>query len=101
MVRAALSGALDDVAYETDPVFGVAVPTTVPGVPSEVLRPRATWADTAAYDEKAGELAEMFAENFEAYADGVSEAVREAGPRVEPAPADRPRRMRRGEAPTD
>jgi phosphoenolpyruvate carboxykinase (ATP) len=101
MVRAALSGALADVEYETDPIFGVEVPTSVPGVPSEVLRPRGTWADGAAYDEKARELAEMFAENFEAYADGVSDAVRAAGPSVEVPPADRPRKIRRGEAPTD
>jgi phosphoenolpyruvate carboxykinase (ATP) len=101
MVRAALSGALDPVDYETDPVFGVAVPVTVPGVPSEVLRPRSTWSDPAAYDAKAHELAEMFAENFADYADGVPEAVRLAGPRVEAPPPDRPKRIRRDEAPTD
>jgi phosphoenolpyruvate carboxykinase (ATP) len=100
MVRAALSGALDGVEYEDDPIFGVAVPTTVPGVPSEVLRPRSTWSDPAAYDEKARELAHMFAENFEDYADGVSDAVRAAGPQVE-AVADRPKRIKRDEAPTD
>jgi phosphoenolpyruvate carboxykinase (ATP) len=81
MVRAALGGDLDDVPYETDPIFGVQVPTAVPGVPSEVLRPRDTWADPAAYDAKAHELAAMFAANFEAFADGVSPEVREAGPR--------------------
>jgi phosphoenolpyruvate carboxykinase (ATP) len=48
-----------------------------------VLHPRDTWADKEAYDDKAAELARMFAENFEAYADGVSEAVRRAGPNVE------------------
>ncbi|HEV7809240.1 MAG TPA: phosphoenolpyruvate carboxykinase (ATP), partial [Candidatus Limnocylindrales bacterium] len=82
MVRAALSGALDDVRYETDPVFGLAVPTSCPEVPDEVLRPRATWADPAAYDREAAALALMFAENFAAYADGVPDSVREAGPRV-------------------
>ncbi len=82
MVRAALSGALDDVPYETDPVFGLAVPTSCPDVPSEVLRPRNTWADPAAYDREAAALALMFAENFAAYADGVPDSVREAGPRV-------------------
>jgi phosphoenolpyruvate carboxykinase (ATP) len=101
MVRAALSGALDSVEYETDPVFGVAVPLAVPGVPSSVLRPRSTWSDAAAYDEKARELAEMFAENFEAYADGVPEEVRAAGPRVDPPAPDRPKRIKRDEAPTD
>jgi phosphoenolpyruvate carboxykinase (ATP) len=82
MVRAALSGALAEVPYETDPVFGVEVPTAVPGVPSEVLRPRDTWPDPSAYDAKARALAGMFVENFAAYADGVSEGVREAGPRI-------------------
>jgi phosphoenolpyruvate carboxykinase (ATP) len=83
MVRAALSGALARVPYETDPVFGVEVPTTVPGVPDEVLRPRDTWPDPSAYDAKATELAGMFVTNFEKYADGVAEEVRAAGPRIE------------------
>jgi len=83
MVRAALSGKLNDVDYETDPVFGVEVPRAVPGVPAEILRPRDTWADPAAYDAKAQELARMFVENFKAYADGVPDGVRSAGPRVE------------------
>ena len=39
MLRAALEGQLDGVPYRTDPVFGLAVPTTCPGVPGEVLRP--------------------------------------------------------------
>jgi phosphoenolpyruvate carboxykinase (ATP) len=82
MVRAALNGKLANVEYETDPVFGVQVPTTVPGVPSEVLRPRDTWADPDAYDAKARQLAGMFVQNFDAYASGVPEEVRAAGPRT-------------------
>jgi phosphoenolpyruvate carboxykinase (ATP) len=54
----------------------------VEGVPDGLLRPRDTWADPAAYDAKAAELAEMFGRNFEQFADGVGEAVRAAGPRV-------------------
>ncbi|HEX7171769.1 MAG TPA: phosphoenolpyruvate carboxykinase (ATP) [Candidatus Limnocylindria bacterium] len=93
MVRAALSGALRDVEYDVDPVFGVEVPRSVPGVPDGVLRPRGTWSDPDAYDTKARQLAAMFVENFRAYADGVDEEVRAAGPRVEPgisAPAAPP-----------
>jgi phosphoenolpyruvate carboxykinase (ATP) len=82
MVRAALSGALDGVPTVVDPIFGVEVPTTCPGVPAEVLQPRSTWADGAAYDRQARALARMFAENFDAYADGVSAGVRAAGPTV-------------------
>lgn len=81
MVRAALAGALDDVASEVDPWFGLAVPASVPGVPAEVLRPRQTWADPQAYDRQAAQLAEMFHHNFAQYADQVSPAVRAAGPR--------------------
>ena len=84
MVRAALSGSLANVEYDTDPIFGVEVPRSVPGVPDDVLRPRDTWADPSAYDAKANELAAMFTENFTAYSDGVDDDVRDAGPRVEP-----------------
>jgi phosphoenolpyruvate carboxykinase (ATP) len=83
MVRAALGGQFDGVETVTDPIFGVQVPISCPDVPDEVLRPRDTWADKDAYDRKARELARMFAANFEGYADGVSAAVRAAGPRVE------------------
>jgi phosphoenolpyruvate carboxykinase (ATP) len=80
MVRAAISGELDDVPMVVDPVFRVEVPTAVPGVSPEVLVPRQTWADAAAYDAAARKIAHMFHENFEAYADGVSKAIRDAGP---------------------
>jgi phosphoenolpyruvate carboxykinase (ATP) len=63
-------------------VFGVEVPERCPGVPPEVLRPRETWPDGAAYDAQARKLAGMFHENFAKYADEVSEAVRRAGPAV-------------------
>ena len=102
MVRAALNGELADVPYERDPVFGVEVPTEVPGVPSEVLRPRATWSDPAAYDAKAAELAAMFIENFAEYADGVPTEVRDAGPRIEPsAKPGRGRRAAAHDSPED
>jgi len=80
MVRAALAGRLDRVACQTDPVFGVEVPTEVPHVPADILMPRATWQDVAAYDAQARKLTQMFADNFRRYADQVSEPVRNAGP---------------------
>lgn len=82
MVRAALSGQLDGVETVTDPVFGLAVPKSVPGVPSEVLDARASWADRAAYDAQAAKLAGMFRANFERFGDHVPADVREAGPRA-------------------
>ena len=67
MLTAAFSGDLDAVPYEIDPVFGLRVPTSCPDVPSELLLPRNTWADQAAYDAQAEKLKAMFDENFERY----------------------------------
>jgi len=80
MVRAALTGALEGVAFQTDPVFGLAVPQTCPGVPPEVLDPRSTWPDPEAYDHQARRLAGMFRENFAAFRDQVPAEVAAAGP---------------------
>jgi phosphoenolpyruvate carboxykinase (ATP) len=82
MVTAVLSGALDRAEFVTDPVFGIEVPTAVPGVPGEVLAPRNTWADRGAYDAQAKKLAEMFRKNFAAFASQVPGAVAQAGPTV-------------------
>jgi phosphoenolpyruvate carboxykinase (ATP) len=83
MVRAALDGSLSGVATRTDPTFGVEVPTSCPDVPVRLLDPRATWADPEEFDRAAATLARMFVRNFEAYADGVGDAIRAAGPRVD------------------
>lgn len=80
MVRAALAGKLEGTETTTAPFFGLEVPTAVPGVPTELLLPRETWADPAAYDAKASQLADAFCKNFEQFADRVPEAVRDAGP---------------------
>jgi phosphoenolpyruvate carboxykinase (ATP) len=82
MIRALLSGVLDGAAYQKHPIFNLDMPTSCPGVPADVLNPRNTWADAAAYDEQARKLAKMFCDNFETFAASVSEAVREAGPRT-------------------
>jgi phosphoenolpyruvate carboxykinase (ATP) len=82
MIRAALSGALSDVAYQSDPIFNLDVPVSVPGVPTDVLKPRSTWRDHSAYDAQAKKLAQMFIDNFKAYEDAVEPEVRTAGPRV-------------------
>jgi len=81
MVTAALSGALDGVSWEPHPVFGIGVPKSCPGVPAQVLDPKTTWADKAAYDEKARDLALRFASNFEQFS-AATDAVKAAGPRV-------------------
>jgi phosphoenolpyruvate carboxykinase (ATP) len=82
MITAALSGALDKVADEKDRVFNLDVPTSCPGVPADVLNPRSTWADPAAYDAQAAKLARMFADNFKRFEGDVTGAVKAAGPKV-------------------
>ena len=82
MVRAALAGQLDQVPVATDDRFGLAVPTQVPGVPAEVMRPRETWSDPAAYDAQAKKLAEMFQKNFQKFGSNISPAIAGAGPKV-------------------
>jgi phosphoenolpyruvate carboxykinase (ATP) len=81
MINAALSGALASVPYEVDAIFNLAVPTSVPGVPSEILNPRGTWPRAADYDVQARKLARMFADNFKAFETSVGPAVKAAGPK--------------------
>jgi len=82
MITAALGGQLESVSYRKHPVFNIDVPEGCPGVPNEVLDPRSTWPDAAAYDEQARKLAKMFVENFKTFENDVSPSVKEAGPRT-------------------
>ena len=81
MVRAAIAGKLDSVATVIDPVFGLAIPKEIPDVPKEVLNPRGTWKESAAYDAQAKKLAEMFRKNFEKFGGKLGAAIQEAGPK--------------------
>jgi phosphoenolpyruvate carboxykinase (ATP) len=80
IINAIHSGELAGVETVIDPIFGVAVPTSCPGVPSEVLIPRNTWEVKTSFDDTARKLAKLFQDNFEKYAEGASEEVRAAGP---------------------
>jgi phosphoenolpyruvate carboxykinase (ATP) len=81
MVKGVLSGVLKATATTTDPVFGMAVPRSCPGVPDEIMNPRNTWKDKAAYDRKARELALMFEKNFAENAGDACEEIKAAGPK--------------------
>ena len=80
ILNAIHQGKLNDAPTTREPFFGLEMVTQCPGVPSEILVPRDTWADGAAYDAKAKKLADLFLQNFETYADGVNEEVLAAGP---------------------
>jgi phosphoenolpyruvate carboxykinase (ATP) len=82
LLRAALDGSLARVECAQDPFFGLMIPKAVPGVPAEVLNPRATWADKDAYDRTARELVARFEKNFESFAGAVGEDVKAAAIRA-------------------
>jgi phosphoenolpyruvate carboxykinase (ATP) len=82
MITAALNGDLDKVEYETMPVFGLAMPKSCPGVPSEILNPRNTWSDKNEYDAKTNSLAASFVTNFAQYAAFANAETLNAAPKV-------------------
>ena len=82
MIAAALDGTLDNVAYHTHETFGLSMPVSCPNLPNEILDPRNTWADKAAYDSKANHLAQLFISNFKKFEEVASNEILEASPRV-------------------
>mgnify|MGYP003574970861 FL=1 len=82
MITAALNGELDNVEYKKHEIFGLAVPQSCPNVPEEVLNPRNTWADKAAYDTKANELAESFKKNFAKFEEFANEEILAGAPKA-------------------
>ncbi len=82
MISAVLNHQLNDVDFTADPVFGMMIPATCPGVPATILNPKNTWADGGLYNVKAIELATLFIKNFQKYKSGVSNIVFDAGPKI-------------------
>ena len=82
LITAALSGQLNKVDYTKHDVFGVAMPSSCPGVPDEILNPRNTWADKEAYDLKANNLAASFNKNFEKFAEFANQEILDGAPKV-------------------
>ena len=82
LLDAALSGALAQGEFRTDPNFGFQVPVHVPGVEDGILDPRSTWADKDEYDRTARKLVGQFIENFAQFEDHVDEGVRRSAPKA-------------------
>jgi phosphoenolpyruvate carboxykinase (ATP) len=78
LLRAVLDGSLTGASFHPDPFFGLMIPRDVAGVPGEVLDPRRSWADSAAYDKAAASLVARFEANFEQFADSVGNSVKQA-----------------------
>ncbi len=83
MITAALTGKLDNVKYETLPVFGLQMPVECADVPSDILNPRNTWKDKDAYDVTANKLATSFVKNFEQYASAANDEIMAAAPKTD------------------
>jgi phosphoenolpyruvate carboxykinase (ATP) len=81
LITAALENQLDNVRFMTDEVFGLSMPTSCPGVPSEMLDPRNTWEDKDAYDVQAHDLATAFVKNFEKFAPYANDETLAGAPR--------------------
>lgn len=82
LITAALENQLESVQYRSHEVFGLAVPQTCPGVPSEILDPKNTWRDKDAYDHQANELAGAFLKNFDKFSSYATEEIMAGTPRV-------------------
>jgi len=78
LLNAALDGSLNTATFRLDPNFGFEVPVAVHGVESQILDPRETWADKAAYDLTAATLVKQFVDNFAQFEDHVDASVRGA-----------------------
>jgi phosphoenolpyruvate carboxykinase (ATP) len=85
LLDAALSGSLKSQPKRIDSIFGFEVPLSLTGVDAEILTPRETWADKAAYDIQAKVLVEMFNKNFAKFEAHVDADVRAAAPTLKQA----------------
>lgn len=83
IIDAILSGDIEKADMIKLPVFDLEVPTALPGVDTNILDPRNTYADKAQWDEKAQDLAERFVNNFDKYTDTpAGAALVKAGPKL-------------------
>lgn len=80
IIDAIHNGSFDSVEYREDPHFGLSVPQSCPNVPDELLNPRDTWKDKAAFDNMEEKLVKLFQENFEQFKSGVNTEILEAAP---------------------
>jgi phosphoenolpyruvate carboxykinase (ATP) len=85
LLTAALNGTLNGVEFTPDPFFKILVPSSCPGVPAEILKPRNAWSDKNMYDQTAADLANRFNNNFRTFEDRVSREVKAAAPTAQMA----------------
>jgi phosphoenolpyruvate carboxykinase (ATP) len=83
LLSAALDGSLSKAKFKTDPYFGFAVPSEVPGVEPHILTPHKTWQNKADFAQTAQKLNDLFTENFKRFEDHVDNSVKKAAPKLQ------------------
>ncbi len=82
IIDAILNGDIEQADTFTLPIFGLEVPTALPGVDPSILDPRKTYADESLWQEKAQDLAQRFIDNFAKYTvTPAGEKLVSAGPK--------------------
>ncbi|MFV1474945.1 phosphoenolpyruvate carboxykinase (ATP) [Serratia marcescens] len=83
IIDAILNGDIEQAETFTLPIFGLNVPTALPGVDPSILDPRKTYADESLWQEKAQDLAQRFIDNFAKYTvTPAGEKLVKAGPKL-------------------
>lgn len=82
LLNAVLDGALEDVPYTTDPIFGFQVPRSCPDVPDHVLNPASSWGSQEAYMQRYRSLASRFIDNFKKFEEGTPAEIIAVGPKI-------------------
>ncbi|WP_027418605.1 phosphoenolpyruvate carboxykinase (ATP) [Crocinitomix catalasitica] len=67
MITAVLNNSFEDVTFQTEPFFGLTIPTSCPEVPSEILDPASVWDNADDYEKVATNLSDQFVKNYEQY----------------------------------
>ncbi len=80
IIDAIHNGDFDKVEWNNFPSFGLSVPATCPGVPSEILMPVNTWTDKAAYGKTLAKLVTLFRDNFKQFEALTNPEITAAGP---------------------
>ena len=80
MITAALSGVLDNVGYRVHSLFKAEIPTSCPGVPSEILSPRETWKNDEAFYKSTNNLVRQFHQNFDQFRDRAENLILDGEP---------------------
>jgi phosphoenolpyruvate carboxykinase (ATP) len=71
LVQAAMTGSLDNAAFEQEPFFGLDIPLEVKGVPSEILNPKNGWANAEDYDQQAQALVKEFESHMAQFSSNI------------------------------